>query len=285
MDALMVEIDGRRLYTNPGAGSWWLTELEGFHDSPGTRFDENLIPGEDGAFEPGEILLEPRRVVVRGTCEVSSAAWADRVTRPWLASLVKKKDLNFRAFVGGRWLSLRRAKIRGQVKVRDVDDVFTEFEIPIWSADSRKFGPKRTIEMDAAIEPAGGLRFPMVDGAVSFGTSGGVLFPGVFAIHNPGSADLFPERFTVRGPMPRFTITSETSVIEYDAAIPRGKDLVITPYAGGRANIDGADVSHNLVRADWVPVGPLETRGYLFAPDEPGPGSSISIDYPEGAWL
>jgi hypothetical protein len=281
----MVEIDGRRLYTEPGAGRWWLEELEGFFDSPGTRFDENMIPGEDGAFDPDDVQLEPRRVVVRGTSEASSPGWADRVIRPWLASLVKKRDLQFRAFVGGQWLSLRNAKIRGQVKVRDVDETFTEFEIPIWAADPRKFGPRARIEMDAAIEPSGGLRFPMVDEAVSFGTSGGVLFPGVFVIHNQGTADLFPEKFTVRGPVPRFAITSESSVIEYDGPIARGQELTVTPFAGGRANLDGADVSHNLLRADWVPIRPGETRGYLFSPEDPQPGSQLAIDYSEGAWL
>lgn len=286
MDALMVEIDGRRMRTEPGGpGGWWVTELEGFFDSPGTRFDENLIPGEDGAFDPGEILLEPRRLVVRGICEVSSGAWADRLARPWLASLVKKKDLGFRAFAGGQWLSLRNAKIRGQVKVRDIDETVTEFEIPIWAADPRKFGPKVRIDMDATIEPSGGLQFPLVDGAVSFGTSGGVLFPGVFVIHNQGTADLVPELFTVRGPIPRFSITSEASVIEYDGPVARGQELTITPYAGGRAHLGGADVSHNLLRADWVPIRPGETRGYLFSPEDPQPGSQLAIDYSEGAWL
>lgn len=285
MDALMVEIDGRRLHTEPGTGMWWLTELEGLYDSPETRYDENLVPGEDGAFDPDEVLLGPRRVVVRGTCESSSPGWADRVARPWLTALAKKRDLNFRAFVGGQWVSLRRAKIRGQVKVRDVDEYFTEFEIPIWTHDSRKYGPKRRIEMDAAIEPSGGLRFPMVDGSVSFGTSGGVLFPGVFIIHNPGTADLFPEKFTVRGPVPRFSIASESSVIEYDGPITRGQELTVTPFAGGRAYLDGADVSTNLVRADWVPVRPGETRGYLFSPEDPQPGSQLAIDYSEGAWI
>ncbi|WP_336629997.1 MULTISPECIES: hypothetical protein [unclassified Microbacterium] len=280
----MVEIDGRRLYTEPGRGTWWLTGMEGFFDAPTNRVDEDLIPGGDGAFDVDEPLLEPRRPVISGYCEATSAEWANHDARAWLASLAKKSDLGFRVWVGDQWMHLRSAKVRGQVKVSDVDAVSTEFEIPLWAADPHKYGETRRIHMDAIVEATGGVAFPIVDGAIGFGSTGGVLFPGVFALTNPGTAEFYPEAFTVAGPMAGFTIQSESWVIEYDGPITTGQELVITPYAGGRAVLGGGDVSHNLLRAEWVPVAPGETRGFLFTPTDPGPGAGIVVDYPEGAW-
>ena len=283
MDALMVEIDGRRLHTEPGGGSWWLTGLEGFYDSPGTQFDETLIPGQDGAFDPEDVLLEPRRVTIRGECEVSSRAWADNVARAWLASLAKKSDLNFRAYVGGKWVSLRFAKVRGQIKVRDLDETSTEFEIPVWAADPIKYGPTLKFDVDATVAPSGGMSFPIVDGAISFGVSGAVTFPGAFQLYNPGTAGFYPA-FTVRGPVASFTITSEGRVIEFVSPVPTGKELVLSPYLGGRAVLDGVDVSHNLTQAGWAPVLGGQTRGYLFNALKPGLGAQLEVRYPEGAW-
>lgn len=284
MDALMVEIDGRRLHTEPGGGSWWLTGLEGLYDSPGTRFDENLIPGQDGAFDPEDVLLEPRRVTIRGECEVSSRAWADNVARTWLASLAKKSDLNFRAYVGGEWISLRLAKVRGQIKVRDLDETSTEFEIPVWAADPLKYGPTRSFDVEATVAPSGGLTFPIVAGAMSFGVSGAVSFPGAFQVYNPGTAAFYPV-FTVRGPVESFTVSSEGQSIQYSAPVHAGQRLTLSPYLGGRAVLDGVDSSHNLIEAGWVPVNGGQTRGYLFSAVDPGLGAQLEVSYPEGAWL
>lgn len=284
MDALMVEIDGRRLHTEPGGGSWWLTGLEGLYDSPGTRFEENLIPGQNGAFHPEDILLEPRRLTVRGECEVSSRSWADNVARTWLSSLAGKSDINFRAFVGGEWIWLRQAVVRGQVKVRDLDETSTEFEIPVWAGDPIKYGPMVSFDVDPVAGATGGLSFPVVDGSLDFNNEGAVAFPGVFRITNSGTAAFYPS-FEVRGPVDSFTITSESNVIEYAAAVPNGAVLTLSPYLGGRATLDGADVSTNLVQADWAPVLDGQTRGYVFAPEDPGAGSRLTVSHPRIAWI
>lgn len=284
MDELKLEISGRTLRTDP-VGSWWLTGLEGWFDAPSTRVDEDLIPGGDGAFDANLILLEPRRLVVRGFCEAASSGWVEREVRPWLAALSKSQDLGLRVFSDQRWLSVRNSKVRGSLKVRAVEPTMTEFEIPVWSHDPRKYGPTRQIEIDAVAEPVGGMRFPIVDGALDFAMEGLTAFPGVFKIENPGTAEFFPERFTVKGPLDGFTITSEQSTVQYDGPVGIGDELVLTPYAGGRATLNGADVSHNLIRAEWVAVQPGETRGFLFSPIDPLPGSKLTIDHPEGAWL
>ena len=282
MDGVTVEIGGRRLHSGPHDSGWWLTGLEGWFDAPTTRFDEDVVPEQDGAIDPSQVLVEPRRITVQGTCEVASAGWANTITRPWLASLAKSMDLGFRVYADG-WTLARRAKVRGQIKVRDIDETFTEFEIPVWTADPRRYGEEKTLVVNATVAPTGGLAFPVVDGALSFGEAGAASFPGVFQVENPGTADFFPT-FTVRGPVTDFTITSEGRVIEYAAPLAAGQELVLSPYLGGRAVLDGVDVSHNLTQAGWVPVEGGQTRGYFFNATDPGLGAQLEVTYPAGAW-
>lgn len=284
---LMVELGGIRLYADPSHNGWGVLKdgIDGWWDSLDTRDELDTIPGADGAFEPGEPLVDPRLVTIRGAHVASSPEWSIQHTRNALAALAKKSDLDFRLWEAGEWRRLRNARLRGRAKVAERRRNVIVFELTVRTADPRKYGESRQIHMDALVESTGGMVFPIVDGAVSFGGTGGVLFPGVFALSNPGTAEFFPEAFTITGPMAGFTIQSEQWVIEYDGTIGVGEQLIVTPYAGGRAVLSGADVSHNLLRAEWVPVSPGTTRGYLFTPTVPGSGSGITIDYPEGAWL
>ncbi|MGW9345584.1 hypothetical protein ACWGR3_28945 [Streptomyces albidoflavus] len=287
--SVMVEIGGKRLYANPEHNGWGILKdgLPDWNDSVDSRDGDDPIPGADGDFEDGsDPIVEGRRVTLRGAHVASSPEWAELETRRWLASLVKRRDLEFRVFEAGQWLALRGARVRGRVRIGRAAGRpnISTFEVTVYSRDPRKYGVGRSIPMDAAVEPSGGLRFPMVDGSVSFGVTGGVLFPGVFALYNPGTAEFYPDRFVLDGPIPSFTIQSESHVIEYSAPIGIGDELILTPYAGGRATLNGADVSHNLLQADWVPVRPGETRGFLFTPTDPGAGSKLTIEYSEGAW-
>lgn len=289
MGDLMVELGGIRIYEDPTHNGWGLLRDgigEGWWDSPDSRDEDDLIPGVDGAFEdPEDPLVEGRRVTLRFAHVASSPEWSVLNARRVLAGLVKMGDLGFRVYEAGSWLGLRRARVRGRVRVTEGRRHVALCEITVASKDPLKYGPTRRVVLDSTVQPEGGLAFPIVDGALSFGTSSsGVLFPGVFAIRNAGTGALFPERFTVTGPVDGFQIISESHVVEYSAAIDAGATLVLTPYAGGRATLDGADVSTNLLEADWAAVEPGQTRGYFFDPVDPGAGSQLLVDYPEGAW-
>lgn len=283
---LMIEMGGIRLYGNPSYNGWGVLKdgIDGWWDSLDTRDEDDPVPGADGSFEPDDPLVESRTVTIRGAHVASSPEWSISQIRTALAALAKQANLGFRIWEAGQWVTLRNAQIRGRVKVAEHRRNIARFELTVRSADPRKYGESRRIHLDALVEATGGLDFPIVDGAISFGGTGGVLFPGVFALTNPGTAEYFPSAFTITGPMAGFTIQSEQWVLEYDGEIPVGQQLVITPYAGGRAVLNGGDVSHNLLRAEWVPVRPGETRGYLFTPTDPGSGSGLMIDYPIGAW-
>lgn len=287
-EVAMVEIAGKVFRAvNRHPSGWWI-HMDGMSewwDSPEARFDVTNLPNADGAFEPEQITLGPRTFAFKGRHEAASSEWADLEVRSWAASIATVTDLQVRVFTAGRWLYLRRAKVRGKVRSREVTETISEFQIPIWSHDPLKYGRTRTVSIDALTESSGGLGFPIVDGGLDFNQDGATLFPGVFHLENPGTAAFFPERFEVEGPLAGFTITSESHTVHYDGPVAAGQTLTLSPYAGGRASIGGADVSHNLIEADWVPVDPGTTRGFLFTPVTPGPGARLTVTYPEGAWL
>lgn len=292
MGGVMVEFGGIRLYENPEHNGWGLAKdgLPDWWDSPDGRGEDDPIPGQDGLFDdPDPQLLDGRRVTVRGFFRASTMAWLRSEGKTALNALIRSSDLGFRVFDGEVWQSIRRARIRGRIRQlerRRGDSPVLEFELTVLSPDPLKYGPMRQITLDAQQQVGGGLVYPIVDGALDYGVAGPVAFPGLFSITNMGSAAFIPERFTIVGPVAGgFTIVSDTYVIQYTGPIGRGQRLVLSPFAGGRAALDGVDQSHLLTRADWAPVEPAETRSYLFTPISPGPGSQLIIDHPEGAYI
>lgn len=277
-----VEIAGRRLYGERYEG-WGLVDVPGLWDSASNRDLVEFVPGVDGDLSYEEPEMEGLRFTIQGRVVSSSPGWGKR-DRSWLRALAKRPDLEFRLFEAESWRYLRGAQVDGRVRVAtDYTGLRTDFEIPVRCGDPRWYGVDSSFTVDAVAAPRGGLRFPIVSGALAFGESGAVSFPGAFQIHNPGSAGFYPV-FRVAGPVDSFTVSSESLVLEYVAPVPAGQVLTLSPYAGGRAVLAGADVSHNLTRAGWVPVDPDQTRGYLFTPLNPGLGAQLEVTYPEGAW-
>lgn len=284
---LMVEFGGIRLYENPERNGWALAKggLPDWWDSPDGRGEDDPLPGQDGLFDDSQPqLLDGRRVTVRGYFQASTSAWLRTKAMPALNALMRSSDLGFRVWEDDRWISIRRARLRGRVRQAERRRDILEFEITVLSPDPLKYGPAQQIVLDAQEQAGGGLVYPIVDGALNYGTSGGASFPGLFRITNPGRAPFIPERFTIVGPISGgFTITSESHVIEYTGDVGRGQQLVLSPFLGGRAALDGVDQSHLLTRAEWAAVQPAQTRAFLFTPVTAGLGSQLIVDYPEGA--
>lgn len=288
MGTLTLEVGGRR-FDGAANGNAWIGRdgLDGWWDSPETLYEEMTSDGVDGAEDPVNVTVGPKRVNVRLEIASSSPEWAETDVRDWAAGLVTEPDLGFRVFHAGRWRWLRRAKVRGAMKVgpnrRDLR--LTTVSFTAWSHDGRRYGEVKDISVLSETTAAGGLEFPIVDGSLAFGSGTEVEFPGVFRIENyDGTAPFLPEKFTVLGGMDGFTITSDSHVIEYDAPVGIGQTLVLSPFAGGRAVLDGADVSTNLTRADWAFVPRKGQRGYLFAPVNPTPSAQLIVSHADGAW-
>lgn len=284
---LMLEVGGRRA-SGMANGKLWIGKngLDGWWDSAETLYNEETSDDQDGAYDPSEVRLGPKRVNVYLLADASSPGWADLDVRPWATGLARLTDLGFRVYHAGRWQYLLDAKIRGKVEVKPnrSDMRLTDIRFTVWSWSPFKYGPMLSLPVPTTIPAGGGLAFPIaVPKGLSFGATGVTDAPGVFRITNPGTAEVYPI-FTVRGPMASFTITSENNTIAYSAPIPAGSKLTLSPYAGGRALLDGADVSQNLTQAEWVPVNRESTRGYTLTAVNPGADSGLTVDFPEGAW-
>lgn len=290
MGRVMLEIDGRR-FDGANGGSQWIAKggLDDWWDGAEPTYEEQQDPSGDGAYDPVTVNVGPRRVNIKLVIDASTPAWASNKDRTWASALSKVTDLGFRVYEAGvGWRSLRRAKIRGVPKVRPHPDDhrLTIIDATVWSADPRKYGTWESVPIDATLSQRGGLVTPMVPHkGLSFGLSGDVSFPGVFRLLNPGTAEYYPI-FRARGPMyGGFTITSENRQIAFGGDIPRGAELTLSPYAGGRAVLDGIDVSYRLTRADWLTVAGGEERGFLFSPAAADGGAQLIIDYPpDGAY-
>lgn len=286
-DDLILEVGGRRWHGR-ARGLLWIARdgLDGWWDSAETLYDENINPDGDGAFDPVEVNVGPKRVDVVLLADASSPEWAELDIRTWAASLPKMGDLGFRVYHAGRWLSLRDSKIRGRVRVRPnrQDMRLTDIEFTVWSHDPRKYGTARSLPIAANASDLSGLEFDIADEALEFtGGDGTATFPGFFELTNTGTADFYPW-FRISGPLTSFTITSDSNVLEYSGPVSASQELILSPYLGGRAVLDGVDVSTNLTQAGWVPVDGNQTRGYLFTPENPGAGSTLTVEYYEGAW-
>lgn len=288
MGALTLEVGGWS-FDGAASGTKWIGRdgLDGWWDSPEVLGEDVTLDDRDGALDPVESFVGPRRVNVLVQIESSNSNAAAREARQWASSLSKSNDLKFRVNESGQWLHLRNAEIRGQVRVRPnrQNMRLTEASFTVWAADPRKYGEMQQRTVAAITPPTGGLSFPLVDGSLNFhATTGTTTFPGVFTLPNPGTIEYLPI-FTVTGPLAGFAITSESQVIRYDGPVGVGQTLILSPWLGGRAVLDGTDVSTNLTEASWVPVRAGEERGFLFTPLSPGPAATLTIDYPNGAWI
>ncbi|WP_100813009.1 hypothetical protein [Microbacterium lacus] len=286
MSDLMLDIDGVRFDGMPNGLRWIAKDgLDGWWDSAETTEESELLGDDDGEHEDVDVFVGGRRVNLDLWVESSSSDWAEKYVRRWASALSKKRDLRFRVFHAGEWLSLRNARIRGKATVMPQRFAMnrTRIQMTVRSADPRKYGAPDHASIDATASVSGGLEFPLMDGSLDFSTGDDVDFPGVFRIENPGTAPFFPW-FRVTGPMDRFTITTETHVIEYDGPVEANEELILSPHIGGRALLDGVDVSHNMTRADWVPVDGGTTRGYLLTPENPRAGAQLTYEFWRGTY-
>lgn len=279
-----IEVAGRRIYGDRTKG-WGIVDLDGWWDSPDNNVGKFPVPGGYGTLPFATPTPGTVEAVIRGVAVSTTPMMGER-DRAWLRSLAGLPDLEMRVWEQYQWLSVRGAQVNGRVRVdTDYRGHRTAFEIPITTYDPVRYGAQADpIVLDAMEVASGGLAWPVVDGSFDFGALPEVTFPGQFEVENVGLHPFHLETF-VRGPVDGFQLISDNRVVEYSNPIPAGKTVSVSPYLGGRAVVDGTDVSVHLTRAEFTPVCPGVTQNYLFVPVNPGPGSSFRATHPEGAWL
>lgn len=254
---------GGREFTG-GEGDWWIVQdgLTGWSEAPDPRFQLQPIPNQDGGFPVVEDYVNPRTVTVIGRCRVDTQSDGPGTVEPWVNGLTKRSDLVLEVADSARVLSsaVRCRQARARQLTPTIYDLMFVFE----AADPRRYGPVSTVAAQpAGVGSADGLQFPLfTPGYLDFGA---FEVSGGFYLANAGTADSWPV-FRVRGSLGSgFTITSNGRVLKFEAEVPLGSEVVLSPFAGGRAVMGGVDVTHYLTGSDWAPVGPGETQLFSFA--------------------
>ncbi|AYD87363.1 minor tail protein [Microbacterium phage ValentiniPuff] len=272
---MIVELADLRVETVPVADAhglkWKLTSLENWYSSPPVKSDITDAPQSDTAFDTDRSYRGAKTDSLEGI--ITARTVEDAVAFGWqrvagIAALGERIQLKVTDPTGTYTMMCR---VDGTPTVKPFTDRRARFQIPLIAADGRKYGP--WIE-DLSAAPAGvaavsGLVMPLFGPVVTGRLDFGPFAPsGLIEIQNTGTAATWPI-FRVRGRVnaPGFQILSEAGILEFSGPVPLGSELMLSPYSGGRATIGDVDVTGEyLTRSEWPPIGPGETRQYVFNP-------------------
>jgi hypothetical protein len=268
-----------------GDPSWKVQELDGWWSPPPVETNIENIPLGDGGFD-APTFRRPKTFSINGVVQASTRAAARTAAWDRLAGLSPTggpMTLTVMDEAGTRQMQVRLAS-NPQVLPYGGQRAF--FQIPLVAADGRKYGPlisqQRGIGLPAATD---GLTFPLFsDGTLSFGSFTGT---NSVALANTGTAPTFPT-FAVSGYFDSagFVIVSDAGeVITFQRTVSPGSTVILSPYAGGRATIDGSDQTTYLTSPSWTPIPPKGSRAYtLFAAGQSDAGAGMTVTYREAWW-
>lgn len=289
---MIIDLLGKRIETVPVAGSGGqklkLQAFTGWHSSPPVAANIENMPQADGAFDPERTYRGSKVMSITGFATASSVSDAEDL---WddisgLAPLGTRFDVQVTALSGR--VRTTTCRVNGQISVDPFTATKAKFMIPLVAADGRKYGPPIEQRADApGVSNRNGLTFPLV------GPIGGTLDFGPFSptglveLANSGTAETWP-RFLVTGSIGAagFQIVSGSNIIEYRGPIAVGQSVLLDPYAGGRAFLNGNDVTGEyLTRSEWSSILPESKRSYAFNPiGATDANASMLAQYREAWW-
>jgi hypothetical protein len=284
---VIVTLAGLRIETAPEWSelTWKLKDLVGWNRTT-FRNDAPDMPSSDGAHDPERSYRSSKSMSLQGFILSPSAETAEEFGWNVLNALAPEGEdyeLQVETPVRTYYMRVRLTSI----DVIPITDRRARFQVGLLAVDARKYGPlPDTDDMPSASAAGGsndGLEMPLIDTTVSFGAFSPT---GLLQIYNGGTAPSWVT-FRARGSIDStgFQIISGADVIEFKAAVPAGKELLLDPYAGGRAILDGVDVTGgSLTRSEWPPVMPKQTRLYSFDPNGTADANARLIAEFREAW-
>lgn len=263
---MTVDLDGLTIAVEPsGTPRWKLIDLEGWFSPPPTRTRATDIPYMDGGFDPGRTFRSAKRMALVGMVYGTSAADAEELAWERIAALSPAGLPMTMTVTTPRGVRTMQVWLdSGQPLVAPYTATSARFRIPLYAPDPRRYAEAETGVAGPAGSAGDGLAFPLFAGGyLDFGT----FSPsGLFYIENTGTAASWPT-FLVRGLLTDgFSISSGDLSIEYQATVPLGTEVFLSPYIGGRARIDETDVTASLVVDGWPQIAPGENRLFVFSP-------------------
>lgn len=250
---------------------WKLVDLTRWYSSPPLRSDITDAPQSDTAFDADRSWRGQKSMVLEFMLTASSTAAAVAYGWQKVAGIAPRGERLTLTVTDPTGTYTQRVRVDGTPDVKPFTDRRARCFIPIVAPDGRKYGPY-VPELEA--QPAGlagesGLIYPLF-GPINTGTLNfGQFAPsGLIEIKNTGTAESWPI-FRVQGQIASagFQIVSQGAVLEYAGPVALGDEITLSPYSGGRASKAGVDVTGEyLTRSEWAPVGPGETRQFVFNP-------------------
>ncbi|MCI2959554.1 phage tail family protein [Agromyces atrinae] len=273
---------------DPHFDEWELVDLAGWYGRPSILHDAEPIPGQHGFLPPTEVTYAGRYVYVtlrkrvQPHQDIRSHHWGEfsdiRIGVPYSMTVEDAAG----ALTTDVWLT------EAPDFVIDTVEWWATVTLPLMAPDPRKYGPARPLRISATPETTNGLEFPLFeDGFLSFGPfdTGAGFGAGSFALHNHGSIESYPIYRVTGAIAGGFSILTDGGELKFAQTVPPGTELVLSPYAGGRAVLNGVDVTVSLTVADWVPVARGERRGFTFVPvGTASAGAELAVDFRE-AWI
>jgi hypothetical protein len=263
---MIVDLDGWTVISEQdllvGATKFKLTNLANWYSSPPVRIDITEQPTNDGGFNPVRAYRSSKPMQIEGVCFSTSPEAAVRDAYQRIAALGTTGQQMTLTVTDDVDTKTMRVWLNGNPQVEPFGPASARFAVPIIATDPRKYGPVQTGTTGPSGGSEDGLEWPLFeDGYLSFGEFSPT---GLFYIKNEGTAESWPT-FKVRGTVTGgFQIVSDQDIIEYSANVPLGSELVLSPYAGGRATTGQSDVTIDLTQSDWAPIEPGETKAYVF---------------------
>lgn len=266
-----------------------LSNLRGWYAGPPLKSPTEDMPDSDGAFEPEKSNRGQKRMWLEGWLQATSVEEAEELAYDRVAAIAPLGErLHLQVESTSGIIRYMTVRVDGIPDVVPFTDRRARFQIPLVAADGRKYGDPQISGATPAGGSVDGLVFPLVNtvaiGTLDFGTFAPT---GLVTLTNNGTAPTWPIFHVFGGiAVDGFQIISDQDVIEFLAAVPAGEELILDPYAGGRAVMGGVDVTGGaLTRSEWPAILPGQTRTYSFDPIGSSDGNArLETEFREAWW-
>lgn len=261
-----------------------LMSIDGWYSAPPVETTIDSIPLADGGFDSPS-YRRPRKISLNGMVTASSAALAKAAAWRTIAGLAPTGNAMLLTVTDELGPLTTQVRLDTAPQVVPYTGRTAFFQIPLVAPDPRKYGPLHSSTIGiGSVAATDGMAFPLfAPGYLDFGA---FTATNALSVSNTGTAPTWPT-FLVRGSFDSagFTITSNGGdVITFGRSVSPGSTLTISPYAGGRATVDGSDQSVFL-NATWSPIPPGGTRTYsIFAGGSTDVNAAMTVNYREAWW-
>jgi hypothetical protein len=264
---MQVDLDALTVSNNPtGKVMFKLTDLAGWYSSAPVRTEATNAPLTDGAFAPSRSYRGSKALSLEGVSYGGTEEQAIEQAWQMIAALAPQGRSMTLRVTDASGIKTMRVWLNNGPQVLPFKANAARFQIPLIAPDPRKYGETVTYLSTPRTTVSGGLVFPLGGNPTDPYLDFGAFTPsGTQVLQNEGTAETWPT-YKILGSIasPGFQITSDTDTVQYSAAVAVGQELILSPYAGGRAVLGGVDVTQNLTLSQWGSIPPGDSRTYVF---------------------